>query len=80
MSKETIISCDLCWYTGDNSNIKNINVDVIMTTEQDEWRATTPYFEKFKIDVCNECQKRRLNWEPVFWSWAQWYNDYFFKK
>ena len=77
MSTEIIRRCDVCGA----QNAKQIELDVIFTTEQTEGRSCKPYLKRNKIDICDECKDKILKGGVyIHAAGAQGYNKYFFKK
>lgn len=78
MSKKTIYLCDIkgC----DELRYKEVETAVVFTTEQDEGRSTSPYFETSNLDLCKTHFDRLLESSPLTATGAQGYNDYVFKE
>lgn len=72
----TTCTCDVC---KKEATILDKTIQVIFTTEQTEGRSVKPYLCDKKMDLCEDCMKRRLSGESIFANGAQGYNSYYFK-
>ena len=75
--KEIKITCDLCKGT---KTVQELTLQIIFLTEQNEGRATKPYFSMEKFDICKICLYKALNGNAIYGTGAMGYNDYSFKK
>jgi len=75
--KKEITFCDIC---KKECQVKTEEVQTIFLTEQTEGRGCKPYFSTFKLDICEDCENRRLKGNAVYGSGAQGYNAFTFKK
>ena len=79
MKKETY-HCDACEReVADDSAHVGVRMQVIFTTEQDEGRATDPYFSIETLDICDSCTTMALAGHYLFAVGAQGHNTYSFK-
>lgn len=77
--KTTIMECDVKEQVH-SGEVKSFDMQVVFVTEQNEGRATTPYFSNVKIDLCANCLKRLIESRKVLTAvGAMGYNDYFMK-
>lgn len=76
MSKKETYYCDVC---EEEKEIKNLDIQVIFTTDQTEGRSKSPYLSKQIIDICDDCMSYLLQGYYLFGSGAQGYNKYWFK-
>lgn len=67
--------CDICNAEG----VKNVDIQVIFTTEQTEGRSTKPYLYNQNIDICDDCLQKRLKGESLYAQGAMGFNKYYFK-
>lgn len=74
--KEEKVYCDVCREPAHFSEPKNMQV--VFTTEQNEGRAITPYFDNVKIDMCKGCYEKALSGVYIFATGAMGHNDYYF--
>lgn len=75
--KKEIFYCDVCKKEND---IRDIQMDVIFTTEQTEGRSCAPHLSKEKLQICEKCLGKVLKGNYIFASGAQGYNEYYFKE
>ena len=76
MSKTTTIQCDIKNCTN-TINVKEMKMQVIMMTEQNEGRSTKPYLQDKTIDICEVCMSKILtNGTYIRGYGAMGYNDY----
>ena len=79
--KKEIYMCDIC---GEEAGAPRKGDDtprqVIFTTEQNEGRATKPYFDYVKIDWCEQCRMKALGGCAIFATGAMGYNKYEFHR
>ena len=69
--------CDIC--AKEFESFGPLSTHVIFETEQNEGRASKPYFSSAKIDICNFCKDVALSGKQIFASGAMGYNKFYFK-
>lgn len=80
MKNETY-TCDIKGCKNSNPRYKQIDLQVISTTEQEEGRRVDPYLAPVKIDICEEHMKTLL--KTVKYIQAEggmWYNNYYLRE
>lgn len=76
MAKIEKYSCDIKSCTNEASH-KQVSMQVIFKTEQNEGRPANPYLYDVKIDMCDECLKKLLKSGKYIVAYgAMGYNDY----
>lgn len=75
------VFCDVC---DGNIPVKegkhSEKIMVVMTTEQNEGRATEPYLQIVDLDICGKCKSKVISGKMLFAEGAMGHNKYFFKK
>lgn len=78
--KVEFVICDVCEEKLlITKEYKPKKMQVIFTTDQDEGRATKPYFSIGDLDLCKKCQEKALEGNYIYVTGAQGYNKYSFK-
>lgn len=75
MKKEEYL-CDIC---KKEAKHKNLELQIIFLTEQQEGRNSEPYLDDAKIDLCDKCHQKLLKGNYIFARGAMGYNNYGFK-
>jgi len=75
--KRTIFTCDIrdC---GETTDISEVHLDVIFTTEQTEGRTVPNHICKERLDLCPKCHAKVLQGNYIFAHGAQGHNTYYF--
>jgi len=74
--------CDICKNADvkQDSDGRDVRLQVIFTTEQTEGRSCKPYLSLAKVDICPACLKRVIAGEALWGHGAQGWNTYYFKE
>lgn len=74
-------ACDVCQEKLlTTPEYKPTKMQVIFTTEQDEGRATKPYFSFGELDLCKKCLEEALTGKYIHAEGAMGFNKYYFTK
>ena len=76
--KEEKYTCDVCKIPYE-VNYKNVKMQVIFESEQNEGRKSPPYFNFVNLDLCVSCMNTTLAGYYIFASGAMGHNTYYNK-